>query len=283
MILSHKHRFIFLKTKKTAGTSIELALSQICGPDDIITPVTSEDEKLRRGRGPQNCKRHSWFYSRRPLWKRRWFKLGPPDYGYYNHMTAAEVAEFIGAEIWNSYFKFAFDRNPWDRQVSHYHFRYRRRSRPPSFENFLAHDRRARLNNYEIYSIDGKPVVNFLGKYENLTTDYEQVLRTLGVNEQPILPKSKNTFRPAKKYQEYYEENTRVLIRELVRARDKAASLQVFIGRMIISHSQRFIFLKTAKTAGTSSRWHFRHCALDVIDLLKQATSNVLPRPHARL
>jgi len=212
MILSHKYQFIFLKTKKTAGTSIELALSQICGPDDIITPITAEDEKLRWGRGPQNWKRHSWLNSPRPLWKRRWFKLGPPDYGYYNHMTAAEVAEFIGAEIWSSYFKFAFDRNPWDRQVSHYHFRYRRKSSPPSFENFLTCDPRARLNNYEIYSIENRPTVNFLGRYENLAADFDHVLRTLGVNGRPILPKAKSSFRPAKRYQEYYDDQSLVLL-----------------------------------------------------------------------
>ena len=38
MILSHKHKFIFIKTKKTAGTAIEAAISQLCGPDDVITP-----------------------------------------------------------------------------------------------------------------------------------------------------------------------------------------------------------------------------------------------------
>ena len=55
MIVSHEHKFIFLKTKKTAGTSIELALSQLCGPDDIITPLTQIDEALRAGgRGAQN-------------------------------------------------------------------------------------------------------------------------------------------------------------------------------------------------------------------------------------
>ena len=37
MIISHKHKFIFIKTVKTAGTSIDIALSKICEPQDIIT------------------------------------------------------------------------------------------------------------------------------------------------------------------------------------------------------------------------------------------------------
>ena len=40
MILSHKHKFIFIKTKKTASTSLEIVLSKLCGKDDIITPVS---------------------------------------------------------------------------------------------------------------------------------------------------------------------------------------------------------------------------------------------------
>ena len=58
MIISHKHKFIFLKTVKTAGTSIEIALSKYCGPDDIITPASPEDEITRSELGypgPQNC------------------------------------------------------------------------------------------------------------------------------------------------------------------------------------------------------------------------------------
>ena len=38
MIISHEHKFIFLKTKKTAGTAIEAALSELCGPSCVITP-----------------------------------------------------------------------------------------------------------------------------------------------------------------------------------------------------------------------------------------------------
>jgi hypothetical protein len=47
MIVSHRHKFIFLKTKKTAGTSIELALSELAGPEDIVTPLTKIDEAQR--------------------------------------------------------------------------------------------------------------------------------------------------------------------------------------------------------------------------------------------
>lgn len=68
MILSHEHKFIFLRTKKTAGTSIELALSELCGPDDIITPLTREDEARRAARrGAQNWRLHSWWKSPRLL------------------------------------------------------------------------------------------------------------------------------------------------------------------------------------------------------------------------
>ena len=39
MIISHKYRFIFVKTRKTAGTSVEAYLSQHCGDSDVLTPI----------------------------------------------------------------------------------------------------------------------------------------------------------------------------------------------------------------------------------------------------
>ena len=78
VIASHQHRFIFLKTRKTAGTSVEIALSKVCGPDDIITEISPEDEKLRQaagGRPPQN------------------FESPPLERKAYNHMGAKAVRD----------------------------------------------------------------------------------------------------------------------------------------------------------------------------------------------
>lgn len=61
MIILHKHQFIFIKPQRTAGTSVELLLSRICGPDDVITPLGFDpDPNVRekhKAKAPQNYKR----------------------------------------------------------------------------------------------------------------------------------------------------------------------------------------------------------------------------------
>jgi hypothetical protein len=123
MIISHEHKFIFLKTRKTAGTSVELALRQLCGPDDIIAPIGIAEERRQQslhyqGRPPQNWRVHGWWQSPRPLFKRYWFRFNPGDYGFYNHIPAKQARALLNDDkAWHSYFKFAFDRNPWDRPI----------------------------------------------------------------------------------------------------------------------------------------------------------------------
>ena len=50
MIVSFDHRFAFIKVKKTAGTSVELLLSQVAGPSAIVTPITPPED----GHEPRN-------------------------------------------------------------------------------------------------------------------------------------------------------------------------------------------------------------------------------------
>ncbi len=215
MIVSHEHKFIFLKTKKTAGTSIELALSGLCGDADIITPLTQIDEALREGRrGAQNWRRHSWWGSPRPFFKRRFLKFTAVDYGFYNHMPAERARALLNDDkLWRSYFKFAFDRNPWDRQVSWYHHRYRRKAVPPPFAAFIERDPRARLNNYEIYSIGGDVAVDFVGRFETLEADLAHALAQVGLKLDEALPRAKTTFRTSDKpYRDYYDDETREIV-----------------------------------------------------------------------
>jgi hypothetical protein len=215
MIISHEHKFIFLKTKKTAGTSIELALSGMCGPEDIIPPITETDEALRvPGSKPRNWVVHNWWQSPRPLLKRGWFKSVPQDYGFYNHMSASEARALLNDDnIWNSYFKFAFDRNPWDRQVSAYHFRFRNKDNPPPFGEYVKSDKRARLNNYEIYSLDGEVCVDFLGRFEALEQDFKRALAQIGLRYDRSLPRAKSGIRKsATHYRDFYSEETRDLV-----------------------------------------------------------------------
>ena len=183
MIVSHEHRFIFLKTRKTAGTSVEIALSGICGPDDIITPITDTDEELRKangGRPPQN-------YTAPPLTTEG-----------RAHMPANAVRQVVGADVWERYFKFAIERNPWDAVVSLYYWRIRDITAPQSFEDFVNSGEVPRWasKNAAIYRLQGKVAVDELCRFESLDSDLKGIWSSLGLPGTPELPRAKGGFRP---------------------------------------------------------------------------------------
>jgi hypothetical protein len=181
VIISHRHRFIFLKTRKTAGTSVEIALSRICGDDDVITAISPEDEPARRefaGRGAQNENvpwRHAGAVLRTTNWKR------PRRPAYYNHMPAALAQSSMDESVWHEYFTFSIERNPFDRLISMYWWQTRKhesdRTRP-TFDTWLA---RARYTtNWPIYAIDGTVAADFVIRYESLSEGLAQVSSRIG-------------------------------------------------------------------------------------------------------
>jgi Sulfotransferase family len=215
MIISHRHKFIYIKTIKTASTSVEAALSRICGPDDVIT-VTDErlmgyrDEAVKA----QNYRLVHPAVPKQKLWRRilgRPIRHYHPQIGYFEHIPAWRVKTYIGDDIWNSYYKFSFERNPWDRQVSFYSYKTRNRDPKPDFDAFNTSKRQAYVWNWELYTIDGKPALDFVGTYENLSADFAKVAKVLGIERELVLPSANASDRP-RSYREYYSDHSRHMI-----------------------------------------------------------------------
>lgn len=201
MIISHKHKFIFLKTNKTAGTSIEIALSRHCGPDDVITPISPPDEEIRRSLGypgPQNYLAPWYEYGPRDL-----FALashGRRKMRYFNHIGAGEVKAHIGENAWNSYYKFCFERNPFDRLISHYYWCHRSEPRPP-MSDFIRSGRPMALKRrgFGVYTIDGKVAVDRVCRYEAIAEELEEIRKAIGLPEPLVLPHAKGGTRADKR------------------------------------------------------------------------------------
>ena len=196
MIVSHKHRFIFLKTAKTAGTSVEIALSEFLGPDDIVTPISAVDEAKRHGLGypgPQNCAVPFQRF-RRIDWKRFVTKGKRPE--FFNHMPAALIRRYVGPQVWRDYFKFCFERNSYDKALSRYFWRTRDDAERRSMAAFFQSTPHSRISDWWLYTIDDEVAVDFVGRYEHLEEDLETVRRRIGLPHPIELPRAKGGHRP---------------------------------------------------------------------------------------
>ena len=218
MILSHEHKFIYIKTYKTGSTSVEAALSAVCGPDDVITEAS---EQLRgvRGKLAQNYRIEHSGKPARPLLKRlllRPEKHYHPSVGYYEHMPAWRIRTYCGEEVWKRYFKFTFERNPWDRQVSWYHYKTKSRAKRPSFDAFNRDRKRAFVENWDLYTIDGGIAADFVGRYEDLDAGFARVAAEIGLKGQISLPRT-NVSRNREDYKGYYDAASRALVADWYR------------------------------------------------------------------
>ena len=220
MIISHKYKFIFLKTNKTAGSSIEIALSEHCATNDIITPLGPEEIKIKEDlgcRGAQNYYSPIWEYGFQDLLK--YMSQGKKKVRFYNHITAREVRAHLGEQVWDSYFKFCFERNPWDRIISHYYWNYRSEPRP-SISDYIKSRRPLILKQrgYDLYTIDGNIAVDKVCRFENMSEELEVIRRQLGIPEKLELPRTKSVTRKDKRsYREILSVEDRDYISELFR------------------------------------------------------------------
>lgn len=99
------------------------------------------------------------------------------------HLTAAEYVElgYLTQEQFDSAFRFTFVRNPWARLVSEY--RYRKHYLKTSFHDFVMHGlppesmrdvyRHVLPQSSFVLGRDGKLCVDFVGRFENLQSDFD--------------------------------------------------------------------------------------------------------------
>ena len=131
------------------------------------------------------------------MWRRllrRPERVYHPTIGFYEHIPAWRIKAYVGDEIWNSYYKFTFERNPWDKQISWYFYKTKSKKHRPSFESFMSDKKKALVENYSLYTTEGEVAVDFLGRYENLAEDLDRVLKTIGVEGSPT--RIQNVYSP---------------------------------------------------------------------------------------
>lgn len=224
MIISHEYKFIFIHIGKTGGTSIEKVLCEHLNLDFEQTKRNPEEE---------------------------WWK----------HIWAKYMKEYIGEEIWNDYFTFAFVRNPFDLILSLYSMYtqypeytnkkdhedlYHPWNQYQDFEDFILSmgerkhepDDKWRLQldtlgaektmkiwyflenlqtSYLTNSWQGKEegsgeiLVDFVGRYENLTEDFHKVCLHLGLPKLDLIHYGSTKHRP---YQELYTEKMKEIVYE---------------------------------------------------------------------
>jgi hypothetical protein len=194
MIISHEHRFIFIKTHKTAGTSVEVFLSRLAGESAVVTEVYPP-EPGHRPRNFDNLRRREAWHEIRSKNRTRakiaaaaLSRLSGP--AYTNHMPAARVRTLVGAATWRSYLTFCFERDPWEKVRSWYLFHASRNRDAPDFATWLAR-RGGTLSDWDRYAGPRGPIVDIVGQYQRLERDLASVLDELGLAVPVELPRAK--------------------------------------------------------------------------------------------
>ena len=200
MLLSHKYNFLFVHVAKTGGTSVRAALNKLRWKDPMYYLI--------------------WPSHKVSAWTGHKLGLKFPRHA---HIVAAK--EMLPEPFFNQLFKFVFVRNPWDLQVSSFH--HIQRERPEAmngiadFNEFMRWkfnperpyqyhiDTSLSLQSDYIVDLHGNKLVDFIGRYENLSEDFDAVCDKVGVKLE--LPHKRKGDRK-KDFRTYYADDTAALV-----------------------------------------------------------------------
>ena len=146
-----------------------------------------------------------------------------------SHLTIKDlINNYVDQNLYRELFIITCVRNPWDRALSQYFYRVRTnqcnmKTNPINFKDWV---KRVYGNNKDEYYINSPKMfltqvqwlkdfneeihVDKIMRFENLECDFNEVSKILGIKKK--LPKYNTTFK--KKYQEYYDLETRKIIED---------------------------------------------------------------------
>lgn len=185
MLISSKKKFIFCHFSKVAGSSI--------------------NDSLRKYANVPWNRLYNYLYE----------YLGQqPALGVYGrHIRPIELKPYLKESKFNTFFKFAFVRNPWDWHVSAYHYNLNDSNavwhsiiKKKSFEEYLYwvidNIEKVGAAQYDFLSDgNGNLLVDYVGRFEALHEDFKIICKRINVREN--LGK-RNSSKRDRDYRKYY-------------------------------------------------------------------------------
>ncbi len=196
MLISDSHQFIFVHTRKAAGSSIRETLEPVSiqKPNTIIS-------KLR---------------SRVFLIENDYRK-----FAFRQHSDIMSVKNIMPKELFEVYFKFSFVRNPWKRLVSEYEFIKRRPDHgrhkkliKMTFNQYIVYQAK-RHDAHQIHMLadkNGKILMDFIGRFENLQEDWNFICDEIGIENKQLSHRKKAG---KVNYSNYYNDENKKLVTKL--------------------------------------------------------------------
>lgn len=183
VMISHQRRFIFLKTRKTGSTSIEMMLEPWCAPPDHV--VAEATHELVTDYGIVGAR--IFKSSRDATWR--------------HHLAARHVEAHLGEAFWNDYVKLTSVRHPFARCVSLFYWRMSLRDKEmptgiddnrARFREFVFEDKYK--SDFGITHVRGRYAIDDAFRLEHLNEDLERIGGRLGLPlSSELLPHTKDS------------------------------------------------------------------------------------------
>jgi hypothetical protein len=243
MIISHKHRFIFIHCRKTAGSSVVSSFSRYLGSHDLQFSGITDGRKLNLYPPRRVIIESLKFMSAKDYFlllsgkKSFWHlvsnsikkKYAPLLGSSPAHAPASATAKAFPDE-WTNYFKFCIVRNPWDKTLSDYYWKIKHMKNPPTFDAFieaLSSDDNslngiipANHSNWLMYTIDDQVAVDYIVRYEELERGLIEALAHTSLKWDGWIPHMKKgvlkqSTSIARDYRNFYTDDTAQIVYDL--------------------------------------------------------------------